>query len=105
MLLLAALCAAGATGGGARARAAGPADLLPDLVADPPAHPLLDYYAYPDGSHDLLLRFDGYVHNAGAGALDIRASRARAVQPLPPMQRVDPFDRGLHDHSLPADAQ
>ena len=105
MLLLAALCAAGAAGGGARARAAGPADLLPDLVADPPAHPLLDYYAYPDGSHDLLLRFDGYVHNAGAGALDIRASRASTLQPLPPMQRLYRSDGSFHDDPMPANAQ
>ena len=105
VLILAALCAAGAGGGGTGARAAGPSDLLPDLVADPPAHPLLDYYANADGSHDLLLRFDGYVHNAGAGALDIRGSRTDSSQAMPPLQRVYRTDGSFHDDPMPARTQ
>jgi lysyl oxidase len=105
LLVLAAVCVAALAGGGTRARAAGPADLLPDLVADPPAHPLLDYYSYSDGSHDLLLRFDGYVDNVGAGALDIRASRTDPSQPMPPLQRVYRTDNSYHDDPMPAKTQ
>jgi hypothetical protein len=105
VLVLAVLCAVGVTGGGAGARAAGPPDLLPNLVADPPAHPLLDYYANADGSHDLLLRFDGYVHNAGPGALDIRGARTDSSQPMPPLQRVYRTDGSFHDDPMPANAQ
>ena len=46
---------------------------LPDLVADPPTNPQLQTYAQPDGNH-LLLRFDGYVHNQGQGAFEMRGS-------------------------------
>jgi len=58
----------------AGAPAALAAPVLPDVVADPPV---------PDGPPDvqddgqgprLLLRLDGYVHNAGRGALEIRGS-------------------------------
>ena len=46
---------------------------LPDLVADAPARPQLQTYAQPDGNH-LLLRFDGFVHNQGQGAFEMRGS-------------------------------
>jgi hypothetical protein len=58
----------------AGAPAAVAAPVLPDVVADPPV---------PDGPPDvqddgqgsrLLLRLDGFVHNAGRGALEIRGS-------------------------------
>ena len=49
-------------------------DKLPDLVADPPARPILQTYAHPDGTTHLLLRFDGFVHNSGVGALEMRGS-------------------------------
>ena len=46
---------------------------LPDLVADAPAR-VLATYAHPDGTTHLLLRFDGFVHNQGVGAFEIRGS-------------------------------
>ena len=57
-----------------RGGAAPVTDALPDLVADPPGSPVLQTYSYPDGTNHLLLRFEGYVHNRGAGALEVRGS-------------------------------
>ena len=87
------------SGGGAHA--AGPYDLLPDLVADPPANAGFEDYGFPDGHHELLLRFDGYVHNDGSGPLDIRASRASTGDPMPPKQRVYRSDGTTHDDDMP----
>jgi PKD repeat protein len=53
---------------------AGPGYDLPDLVADAPERPLLADYTYPDGTAALLLRFDGFVHNRGAGPLEMRGT-------------------------------
>ena len=50
--------------------------LLPNLIADPPDNATL-VTSSGEGSTRLLLRFNGYVHNAGPGALDIRGSRER----------------------------
>jgi hypothetical protein len=50
------------------------APLLPDLVADPPVGGNVPaVYADPQGDR-LLLRLDGFVHNRGPGALEIRGS-------------------------------
>jgi hypothetical protein len=49
--------------------------LLPDLVADPPDNVSLATDS-STGASRLLLRFDGYVHNKGPGALDFRGSRS-----------------------------
>lgn len=83
------------------ARAATAADALPDLVADPPANPYLDYYSYSDGTHDLLLRFDGYIHNSGSGALEVRGSRATTADPMTVLQRVYRTDATYHDDTMP----
>jgi hypothetical protein len=48
---------------------------LPDLVSDPPARGEVVDHTYPDGTQARLLRFDGYVHNAGAGPLEIRGDQ------------------------------
>jgi|GEM_PF-3027234 len=48
--------------------------ILPDLIADTPQRPGVENYTYANGTQALLLRFDGYVHNRGAGPLEIRAS-------------------------------
>ena len=48
-------------------------DRLPDLVSDAPANPQLQTVAQSDGNH-LLLRFDGYVHNQGQGAFEMRGA-------------------------------
>jgi PKD repeat protein len=53
---------------------AGPGFDLPDLVADPPERPQLAEYTYPNGTDALLLRFDGFVHNRGAGPLEMRGT-------------------------------
>ncbi len=52
---------------------AGAAEALPDLVSDPPDHDFLSTYSDASGTR-LLLRFDGYVHNDGQGAVDLRGS-------------------------------
>ena len=46
--------------------------VLPDLIADPPENAVLIDEAGEGGVARRLLRFDGHVHNAGAGALTIR---------------------------------
>jgi hypothetical protein len=53
---------------------AGAADLLPDLVAPEPTSPQVGTWTLADGQDHLLVRFDGYIHNVGAGALEIRGS-------------------------------
>jgi hypothetical protein len=74
-LLLGMAGAAGVAGGFPLVGAlAGPGYDLPDLVADPPERPLLAQHTYPDGTEALLLRFDGFVHNRGAGPLEVRRS-------------------------------
>ena len=56
------------------ARAAGAVPQLPDLVADPPGAASAPE-VYDDGAGPrLLMRFDGFVHNRGPGALEINAS-------------------------------
>ncbi len=57
-----------------RGGAAPVTDALPDLVADPPGSPIIQTYSYPNGTNYLLLRFEGYVHNRGAGALEVRGA-------------------------------
>ena len=57
---------------------AGPGFDLPDLVADPPERPQLAEYTYPNGTDALLLRFGGFVHNRGAGPLEMRGTTAPA---------------------------
>ena len=57
----------------AQTAAAQVTERLPDLVSDQPRRLQLQTVAQPDGNH-LLLRFDGFVHNAGQGALEMRAS-------------------------------
>ncbi len=64
------------------ARAAGGSEgLLPNLVATPPDNASIET-SYDEGGlrhenvpAELLLRFNGYVHNDGQGALDFRGSR------------------------------
>jgi hypothetical protein len=52
------------------ARASGGTPLLPNLVADPPTG-----QRFERSNGHLLLRFNGYIHNKGPGALDIRGER------------------------------
>ena len=66
------------------AHASSPTPQLPNLVADPPEKISLGVSeTSPTGQPEtkLLLRFDGYVHNTGPGALDIRGSRSAPPDP------------------------
>jgi hypothetical protein len=65
-----------------RAHAGEPAPpLLPNLVADPPDNASLETSSTEGGlsatgsEPELLLRFNGYLHNIGPGALDFRGER------------------------------
>src|SRR5271163_4735830 len=67
------------------AQSAEPTALLPDLVADPPDNVSLETSDTEGGlkgagESRLLLRFNGYVHNIGPGALDFRGSREKPVE-------------------------
>ncbi len=62
-------------------------DVLPDLVSDPVERPQLQTYTQPDGDH-LLLRFDGYLHNAGPGALELRGSNPSGTEMQTVIQRI-----------------
>ena len=67
------------------AYASSPTPLLPDVVADPPDNISVAVSEEtptesPRGAQ-LLLRFNGYVHNIGPGALDFRGSRGPQTQP------------------------
>jgi hypothetical protein len=57
-----------------QAHASGSEPLLPNLVADPPDNTSLATDS-STGTARLLLRFNGYVHNVGPGALDFRGAR------------------------------
>jgi hypothetical protein len=66
------------------ARATEPTVQEPDLVSEPPTLPELvatkeGATKEESGTNRLLLRFNGYVHNEGAGALDIRGHRAAPI--------------------------
>src|SRR5690348_11397332 len=50
--------------------------LLPNLVADPPDGTSLQTDS-SSGTARLLLRFNGYVHNRGPGAVDFRGQREK----------------------------
>lgn len=60
------------------ARASSPTPQLPDLVVDEPDYVSLGISGTKPGEpteSKLLLRFNGYLHNKGPGALDFRGSR------------------------------
>ena len=70
-----------------QAHAAGSAALLPDLVADPPdGVELSDSTNSTTHVTSMLLRFNGYIHNKGPGAVDFRGSRV-ASQLSPAKER------------------
>lgn len=102
-IVAAALAVLGAAGASAPAGAGTVAatDVLPDLVADPPAGATLVEYAYANGPKELLLRFDGYVHNSGAGAFELRGARASNSAAMTPLQRIYRSDGSSHDEAMP----
>jgi hypothetical protein len=74
-------------------QAAAAEPLLPNVVADPPTNVTLETSTTEgglksSGEAKLLLRFNGYIHNAGPGALDFRGSRASSSEPMKAFQRV-----------------
>ncbi|MBA3810005.1 MAG: hypothetical protein H0X28_16655, partial [Solirubrobacterales bacterium] len=75
------------------AHASSPTPLLPDLVADPPAGIFLETSTTEGGlkktaEPQLLLRFNGYIHNLGPGAVDFRGSRKSTGEAMKAFQRV-----------------
>jgi hypothetical protein len=92
-----AVLAAAATGSAALATTASAAALLPDLVADAPG-PGLKPEIYDDGTGQrLLVRMNGYVHNRGSGALEIRGSGPSGGSMTTVQQRVYDSAGGFSD--------
>jgi hypothetical protein len=61
--------------------------VYPDLVSDPPTH--VDEQPYFDSTGDrLLVRFDGFIHNKGPGAFELRGSGPVSLQMTGVVQRV-----------------
>jgi hypothetical protein len=86
---------------GALVQPARAAEVLPDLVADPPRWPFLDQYA--DGTDTrLLLRFDGFIRNAGAGAAEMRGSARSGMAMGTVAQRIFNTDSTWTDETRPA---
>jgi hypothetical protein len=77
-------------------QAAAASDVLPNLVADPPTGAELDV-----NMGQLLLRFDGYVHNAGPGPFEVRGQRASTADPMIAYQRIYQTDGGFRDMVMP----
>jgi hypothetical protein len=70
---------------------------LPDLVADAPG-PSKNPQVYDDGSGErLLMRLDGFVHNAGDGPLEIRGSGPSGGVMSDVRQRVYDSDGAFDD--------
>jgi hypothetical protein len=73
------------------------APLLPDIVADAPVGGYQpELYSDPQGER-LLLRMDGFVHNVGAGALEMRGSGPSDGVMTSVLQRVYDSDGGFED--------
>lgn len=78
-----------------------PSDVLPDLVADPVADVVLSTDA-SGSSNRLLLRFAGFVHNTGQGAVEIRGARSSSSAAMSVLQRVFDSSGGWRDVASPA---
>ena len=81
-----------------QAHASGSEPLLPNLVADPPDNTSLATDS-STGTARLLLRFDGYVHNIGPGALDFRGAREAPKVSQKTTEEVEHARE--HEESLP----
>jgi hypothetical protein len=79
--------------------AAAAVPLLPDLVSDPPgpSRPP-ELYTDAQGSR-LLMRMDGFVHNRGPGALEIRGSVPSSLRMSSVVQRVYDSAGGFTDRT------
>lgn len=76
-------------------------DVLPDLVADTVSDVVLSTDS-SGSSQRLLLRFAGYIHNDGEGALEIRGARPSTASQISVLQRY--FDAGGAWHDDPSSA-
>jgi hypothetical protein len=82
----------------ALASSASAAPQLPDLVADAPGPSKKpELYTDTDGTQRLLMRLDGFVHNSGSGALEIRGSGPTAGSMADVRQRVYDSSGGFTD--------
>jgi Lysyl oxidase/Bacterial Ig domain len=71
---------------------------LPDLVADPPGSPSPPHVEQlGDGRDYLLVRFDGAIHNAGRGPLEIRGSHPVNGSMTVTWQRIYRADSSFRD--------
>jgi len=82
--------------------------LLPNIVADPPDNVSLETSSTEGGlkgggEAKLLLRFNGYIHNVGPGALDFRGSRKSAAEPMKAFQRVYSSDGSFKEEPSSAE--
>jgi Lysyl oxidase/Bacterial Ig domain len=79
------------------AHASGPTPQLPDVVADPPDNVSLAVSSETPTKEPteakLLLRFNGYVHNLGPGALDFRGAREAPAPGEPANPPMGVFQR------------
>jgi Bacterial Ig domain/Lysyl oxidase len=93
------------------AAAFGAEPLLPNIVADPPVeHPPLETSSNEgglggSGEAKLLLRFNGYLHNVGPGALDFRGSRKSSGEPMHAFQRVYNSDGSFKEEPSSAELE
>ncbi len=77
------------------AHGAAPGTIRPNLVADPVDGFKVEQFGFeePAGSHHLvthlLLRFNGYIHNKGPGAVDFRGSRTAPQIEQPKMEAIE----------------
>jgi hypothetical protein len=81
-----------------QAHASSSEPLLPNLVADPPDNTSLATDS-STGTTRLLLRFNGYVHNIGPGALDFRGAREAPKVSQKTTEEVEHARE--HEESLP----
>jgi hypothetical protein len=73
-------------------------DLLPDLVPEPPAYPQqVRAERLADGRDHLLVRFDGWIHNVGAGPVEIRGSQPVGGEMTVTAQRIHRTDSSFRD--------
>jgi hypothetical protein len=93
-----------------QAHAAGTEPPLPNLVADPPDNVSLETSAggggFPSrGAAKLLLRFNGYVHNIGPGALDFRGSREKPKESKQTEEEVERYRENEEELSPKTEAE
>jgi hypothetical protein len=97
--------------GGRQAHASGSGGLLPNLVADPPDNVSLETSQNEGGlsgkkvTPELLLRFNGYIHNDGSGALDVRGERTAPKVSRKTEEEVEDLSESEPELSSKAEAE